>query len=323
MIHITGFEEFAGEQSPASALARADYITTGTLALVAGRFSSGITTQNGMLSRKMPWTTDRFSTGFAHQFSDRGSVASLKIGDTALVLWMNPDNGMPMVNDQMGGALPTKNRWYYFEMEITRPGQVTVFINGRQEMTFALAAALAAQEVEVGLGYVAPSSYRPGVTPVPVDSASKTYDDWYMRDDARLGPISVTTRFPNQDAHVEWFNTDAGKSSHANTVSLHPPIPLDHYVASAVIGAEDRFKSIQPLASNNAVVATGIVVMARKSPTFDAKLGVFIGGNAEDRAGARTVGADWKTQYVCFEAVASDTPDKITTSEFGFNVTAP
>jgi hypothetical protein len=322
MIHITGFEEFAGEQSPASALARADYITAGTLALVAGRFGSGISTQGGMLSRKMPWTTNRFSTGFAHQFSDRGSVARLKIGASTLVLWMNPDNGMPMVNDQMGGALPTKNRWYYFEMQIERAGQVTVFINGRQEMTFTLAA-LTAQEVEVGLGWVDPTSYRPaGDTPL-TDTAAKTYDDFYMRDDTHLGPISVTTRFPNQDAHVEWFNTDAGTASHANTVSLHPPQPLDHYLASAVIDAEDRFKSIQPLVSNNAVVATGIVVMARKSPTFDAKLGVFIGGDAENRAGARTVGADWKTQYVCFEAVASDTPDKITTSEFGFNVTAP
>lgn len=321
MIHITGFEEFTGEQSPASALARADYITTGQLSLVAGRFSSGIATQGGMLSRKMPWTTNNFSTGFAHQFSDRGSVARLKIGTSTLVLWMNPDNGMPMVNDQVGGALPTKNRWYYFEMSLARAGQVTVHINGRQEMQFAVDA-FTAQEVEVGLGYVDPVSYRPGVTPVPSDTAAKTYDDWYLRDDVRLGPISVTTRFPNSDAHVEWFNTDTN-SSHANTLSLHPPQPLDHYVASANIGQEDRFKSIQPLVSDNAVVATGVVVLARKSPTLNAKLGAFIGGDAEDRAGVRTVDADWKTQYICFEAVASDTPAKITTSEFGFNVTAP
>jgi hypothetical protein len=322
MIHITGFEEFAGEQSPASALARADYITTGTIALVAGRFSNGVSMQNGMLSRIVPWTTDNFSTGFAHQFSDRGSVAQLKIGGTTLVLWMNPDNGMPMVNDQMGGALPTKNRWYYFEMSLTRAGQVTLHINGRQELTFALGAAFAEQAVEVGLGYVSPVSYRPGVDPVPVDDAAKTYDDWYMRDDVRLGPISVTTRFPTADAHVEWFNTDTN-SSHAQTLSLHPPLPLDHYVASADIGKEDRFTSIQPLVSNNAVVATGVVVLARKSPNLDAKLGVFIGGDADDRADTRIVAADWKTQYVCFEAVGTDTPAKITASEFGFNVTAP
>jgi hypothetical protein len=321
MIHITGFEEFAGEQSPASALARADYITTGSIALVAGRFSNGISTQNGMLSRKVPWTTANFSTGFAHQFSDRGSVARLKIGASTLVLWMNPDNGMPMVNDQMGGALPTKNRWYYFEMSLTRAGQVTVHINGRQEMQFAVDA-FTAQEVEVGLGWVDPVSYRPGVTPVPSDTAAKTYDDWYMRDDTRLGPISVTTRFPTSDAHVEWFNTDTN-SSHAQTLSIHPPQPLDHYVASANIGSEDRFKSIQPLVSENAVVATGVVVLARKSPNLNAKLGVFIGGDADDRSAARTVDADWKTQYVCFEAVPTDTPAKITTSEFGFNVTAP
>jgi hypothetical protein len=143
-----------------------------------------------------------------------------------------------------------------------------------------------------------------------------------MRDGVRLGPISVTTRFPTADTHVEWFNTDTN-SSHAQTLSLHPPLPLDHYVASADIGAEDRFTSIQPLVSDNTVVATGVVVLARKSPNLDAKLGVFIGGDADDRSDSRTVAADWKTQYVCFEAVPTDTPAKITTSEFGFNVTAP
>lgn len=322
MIHITGFEEFIGEQSPGAALARADYNVAGEITMVAGRFSSGIATQNGMLSRTVPWTTARFSTGFAHQFSDRGSVARITIGTTSLVLWMNPDNGMPMVNDQVGGALPTKNRWYYFEMQIERTGQVTLFINGRQDMTFALGAALAEQEVTVGLGYLSPVTYRPGVDPVPVDTSTKTYDDWYMRDDTRLGPISVTTRFPTADAHVEWFNTNTN-SSHAQTLSLHPPQPLDNYVASAVVGAEDRFTSIQPLVSDNDVVATGVVVLARKSPTLDANLGVFIGGDADDRSAVKTVGSDWKTQYACFEAVGTDTPDKITTSEFGFNVTAP
>lgn len=322
MIHITGFEEFTGEQSLASVLARADYSSSGTVALVAGRFNSGISTQGGTVSRKLPWTTARFSTGFAHQFSDRGSVARLKIGDTTLVLWMNPDNGLPMVNDQVGGALPTKNRWYYFEMDVTRAGQVTLFINGRQDMTFALAAALTAQEVEVSLGWVDPVSYRPAGDTVPSDTAAKTYDDWYLRDDVHLGPISVTTRFPTYDQHVEWFNTDTD-TSHNRTLSLHPPVPLDHYVASPNIGAEDRFKSDQPLASENAVVATGVVVLARKSPTLNAKLGVFIGGDADDRAAVKSVESDWKTQYACFEAVASDTPAKITTSEFGFNVTAP
>lgn len=319
MIHITGFEEFAGEQSLASAMGRADYTVAGQAVLVAGRFANGVATVGGSISRKMPWTTQRFTTGFAHQFSARGSVARLNIGGKSVVLWMNPDNGLPIMNDQVGGALPTTNRWYYFEVQIERSGLATLYINGRQDMSMILGE-LTAQEVEVSLGFIEPSTYRPGAQ--ISDTGTKIYDDFYMRDESPLGPISVTTRFPTMDTHVEFFNTDA-KNSHAQTLSLHPPQPLDHYVASPTIGAEDRFTSIQPLASDNDVVATGVVALARKSPTMDAKLGVFIGGTVEGRVAVRSVGTNWKTEYCCFEAVDGDTAAKITTSEFGFNVTPP
>lgn len=325
MIHITGFEEFAGEQQPGPALQRADYIVAGNLSMVSGRAASGISSRGGALSRRAPWASAKFSTGFAHQFDARGSVAWLKIGARTVVLWMNPDTGMPTLNDRAGGALPTANRWYYYELEIERAtGNVALFINNKFDSIYNLGAEIVEQQIEVGLGYMQPQSYRADLPAGVTDNAAKTYDDFYMRDDARLGPIAVTTRFPYGDANVEWFKSDASKS-HSEILSLHPPKPLDNYVASADVGDEDRFTSSIPLANNNAVVATGVVVLARKSPTLAAKLGVFIGGDgdAELRQDTRLVDSDWRTQYVCFEARESDTVAGITATEFGFNVAAP
>lgn len=324
MIHIDGFEQFAGEQSPAGAMQRADYQTSGQWALVGTKNGIGLGGRQSWISRSLPWTTTRFATGFAHQFDGRGSVAWVKVGDKVVHLWMNPETGLPNLNENIGGALPTSNRLYYYELEIDRAnGVLSLFINNRFDVSFNIGVT-AAQSVEVGLGYVPPNVYRPNVTPAPQDGSTKTYDDFYMRDGARLGPIAVTTRFPGVDKHVEWFRADPTKA-HAVSMSMHPPKPLDNYVASNLVGAEDAFTSPMGLANDNAVVATGVVVLARKSPTLNANLGVFIGGDdkAQRREVARTVESDWRTQYVAFERNESDTVQGIIETQFGFNVAAP
>lgn len=324
MIHIDGFEQFAGEQSPAAALQRAEYLTSGQWALVGTKNGIGLGGRQSWISRSLVWTSTKFSTGFAHQFDGRGSVAWVKVGNKVVHLWMNPDTGLPNLNENIGGALPTANRLYYYEIEIDRAnGLVSLFINNRFDVSYSIGE-VAAQLVEVGLGYVQPSVYRPDVTPAPQDNSTKTFDDFYMRDGARLGPIAVTTRFPGIDKHVEWFRADSTKA-HAVSMSMHPPKPLDNYVASNLVGAEDAFTSPMALANDNAIVATGLVVLARKSPTLNAKLGVFIGGDdkAQRREVARTVESDWRTQYVAFERNDSDSVQGITETQFGFNVAAP
>jgi hypothetical protein len=322
-IHIDGFEEFAGEQNPASAFARAEYSSTGQWALIMGRLGgAGVSAQNAIMSRALAWTGNKFAVGFAHQFNGRGSAAFLDIGSTRIVLWTNPDNGLPYLNDQAGGALPTMNRWYYYEVEIDRAAATaTLFINNRQDTVLALGGAPADQAVTVTLGYLNPLSYRTGIDPSTTDNAAKSYDDFYMIDGARLGPIAVTTRFPNADKNVEWFAADPS-INHSAALSSHPPQPLDKYVASNDIGAEDRFTSGQTLANDNAIIATGIVVLARKSPQLAAKLGVFIGGQpgADLRSATRDVGNDWKTQFVFFDKNNADTVAGIEAADFGITV---
>lgn len=332
MIHIDGFEEFRGEQALSEALTRSDYTVTGTdWTLIAGRGTTfgaaAVAAGSAKLTRVMPWTTPKFTVGIAHYFNSRGAVATVKLGANSYTLWMNPQTGLPYVNGIAGGALPTITRWYYYELEVDRAaGTMTLYINNKFDSVYALEGSLAAiTAATVTLGWRDPSEYRPQLPGggYPTDTGVKAYDDFYMRDGARLGPIMVTTRTPSNDKHVEWFQA-ATSGSHSFSLSLQPPQPLDNYVASDTIGKEERFQSGTPLANANPVVASGLLVMARKAPTLSAKLGVFIGGQAGAplRQDTRIVGSEWRTQYVCFEQVEGDTVAGVTTADFGFNVSS-
>jgi hypothetical protein len=322
-IHFDGFEQFKDE-SLDDAFVRAGYDPAGMWAVVAGRGPSGsaaISASQAALTREFPWNSGKFSVGFCHRFTQRGSVAWLNIGQTRVLLRLDPANGSPYINDSVGNALPTTSRWYYYELEIDRAtGRVYLYINNRLDCSYDLGYVPSEQAVIVNLGYMDPKFYS-DVVPPPADNAVKTYDDFYANDGPRMTPITVTTRFPTFDKNVQWFAAEASKT-HSEALSMQPTQPLDLYVASDVIGAEDRFTSWKPLNNANPVLATGVIVMARRSPEFIAQLGVFVGGQvgAELRQGVRVVPTDWATQYVCFDKNINDTVAGITAADFGINV---
>ena len=325
---IDGFEEFYGAGSPGALLTRAEYATAGTWSVVAGRSSlansSALAGSRANLGRTFDFVGDKFSCGVAHLFDARGSILFLKSGAAEVTLWMHEETGLPMMNDNSGGALPTKNRWYYYELEIDRAADtVSLFINNRLDSTMAMPAGFdAASEITVGIGYRPVGEYRPGAS-YP-DQGNKYIDDFYARSAERIGPIIVSTRFPSLDVNVEWFKAST-TMTHAESLSQHPPDPLDSYVAADTIGKEDRFASSDLLANANPILATSITVMARKAPTLNAKLGVFMGGNAgaDARSANITVATDWVTHYIAFEKDDGDTKAGIEASQFGINVAAP
>lgn len=323
MIHIDGFEEFAaGSSSPTPWITRAEYAVVGNWSTVGGRSSARDSTALAgagcALIRNFQWTTSKFVAGLAFQCNARGSIMSLKIGNARVTLWLDPVTGLPMLNAQPGGSLPTVNRWYYYELELTRD-TVNLYVNHKLDASLPLATA-GATVVEVTLGYTAPSVYGQAFE----DKSQKYIDDFLVRDGDRLGPVVVATRFPDIDVNTQWFSASTA-GSHAQNLSMHPPSPLDHYVASDTVGRQEIFRSTAALPNADAILATGVVVMARKSPTLNAKLGVTLGGQpgAALRGDARVVESEWRTQYVCFEPNASDTPAGITASEFGVVVLNP
>jgi len=336
MIHIDGFEQFRNDGALSSSLVRADYLP-GPYAItaVAGRgrlaAATALSGKNITLTRKHPFTGAQFSVGFAFTFIARGALATVTLGENKYTLWLDANDGLARINDTRGGALPTITRWYYYEIEVDRAaGVMRLFINNRLDIEHPITADLAGlTEASVTLGWRAPSEFRP---PDRVDGdnqywdnddAVKTFDDLYLRDGDHIGPLMVSTRFPTNDKHVEWFLAATG-GSHSASLALQPPKPLDNYVASDTIGQEERFNSGQELANDNPVIATGVLVLARKSPSLDAKLGVFIGGQAGAalREDDRTLESEWRTQYVCFEQVPGDTVIGVKQADFGFNVSS-
>lgn len=331
MIFIDGFEGFSGAGNPASLLQRAEYVASGTLSSVGGRssFVGSAALAGGKVSvtRGFPWTGDKFSCGCAYQFSARGSIMWVKVGGDYLTLWMDEVNGLPMLNEHAGGALPTITRWYYYELFLNRAnGTCELWINNKLDQSVPLpAGAASATTVEVGLGYRDPNDYRPSGFPTYADNGNRYIDDFYARDNDRIGPVIVTTRFPSHDENVEWFMA-ATSGTHSASLSKHPPSPLDNYVAGDTIGKEDRFTSGVLLPNANEILATGVFVMARKADTLNAKLGVFMGGNAgaiSARSAKLTVDNNWKTQYASFEKTGGDTKAGVEASQFGINVATP
>lgn len=310
MLHIEGFEQFANETELTKAFMRSGYESSGIWTVVTGRgkYSRAIGASNATLSRTFDWVGDKFSTGFAHSFGARGSVCWLTFGDKVVPLSFSRETGLPTLGDQVGGALPVKNAFYFIELEVQRGGHITLYLNGRFDVAFEAGDLSAVTTVGVSLGQLDPA-----------DNSVKTYDDFYARNAERLGPIIISTRFPNFDSLTEWQK--AGDApGHSQAVSLLPPTPLDSYIASDTIGKKDIFKSSQPLANDLNVMAIGIVVLSRKSPSIAAKLGVEVGGTVAAHDATLTVDENWHAQYVCFEDGISETSTNVIASDFGVSI---
>ena len=77
------------------------------------------------------------------------------------------------------------------------------------------------------------------------------------------------------------------------------------------------------MANDNPVIAQGVVVLARKAPTLDAKLGVVISSTAQENLRSVEVGEEWETKYLFFENASEITRDQAFNAEFGIYVAAP
>lgn len=321
-LHIDGFDQFALDPGPAAALARAGYTLTGTApVLTPGRVGgSSLAVTQGAIRRAHPWITANFVAGCACRYTGRGSVLWLEFpGGEKLVLWVSPDDGQPRLNTDPTGSLPVLNVWYYFEVVLDRAGSAGLYVNNRLDGTTTLSTAMvAASEVTVCFGTLAPSEYRPGVT--LTDNSAKTYDDIAIRDGARLGPIAIRTRFPNSTDSSDW--TMLGGSSEHGIVSTLPPEPMDKFIAADEVGDQVQFRSNTALPNENPIIATGIVALVRKAPNLDARLLGYIGGEAGAayRDAVTDVGPTWEMKYLTWGAVGGDTKEGIEGAPFGLQV---
>lgn len=325
-LHIDGFDQFLDETKLSDALLRAGYtLTGGTPTLAIGRNDTkGLACTNGAFARLHPWLSNDFAAGCAMLFADRASVMWLELGGEKLVAWASPVDGWTHLNDVAGNALPVKEYWYYYEIALDRTeGVARLYINNRLDAEIELAPAMqAATEVKVCYGAVALTEFDPDANMNL--GARRHYDDIYIRDGLRYGPVVVSTRVPTAHTLVEW-NYTSGTGTPSQILGTLPPEPLDRFMASDVIGSKSKFISSQNLLSGNKVVATGVLALVRKSPMMDAKLRATIGGDGQATARSRDVEVDatYQLKYLTFEEVAGDTPAGIKNTQFGIEVAAP
>ena len=329
-LFIDGFEQFKGEGEMQIALQRANYrlVPKTGIAPQAGRSAGGIGLQitNMRLSREAPWTGEKFAFGCAAFAQGRGTMLMFEILNTPMVVWLDGVEGSPMFQDKRGNSIPWVKHWYYLEVELNRTTmKADFYINGRAEVMGVDLPTAAASESKVIVNF---GTQHPGISAawltVPENGAPCLYDDVYINDGGRLTPVLVSTRFATSSGPVAWDRSPEAPTNHEG-VSMRPPKPLDVNVSSGAIGATDFYQSTDALPTGNAIVATGVCVLARKSLEFDAKLGVFVGDNVNlaRRDASVSVSSGWATHYVAFPYNAGDTKAGLEAAPFGIQVVSP
>lgn len=331
-VFIDGFEQFDGYQAGrdrGSAISRAGYSIHGTVpsTVVGAGQQTALAITNGYIVRRQQWTTNVLSIGCAIAFRDRGALMALQFGEgDLLVLWTHPEDGTPRLNGVIGGSLPILDTWYYFEFEVNRSaGTATLFINNRQELVAPLSAEQReATEIGVFLGEVPSSTFNPDVG-LPT-GFQKSYDDFYIREGGRYGPVRIVTMAPGAWARPVLDPNETwgwwGAENPLQVLRRRPPEPNNVYIATDRLGDIVEFKidetaMRQPVHDGDRVLATGLVALTRRAAGTTLRLRGYIGGSVSQRSAVVVPDGNWRLKYMAFETVGSDTRENINKATFG------
>lgn len=308
-LFFDGFEQFNMADDVAASMRKAGYTAGGSLTTAAGRVAGkAISTYRSSFGRTYPFPGDKFSFGFAAKFTARGGLCSFTGG----VLIMDSVNGLPSFLGVTGGSIPVKARWYYYEIEFDRVARtVEVFINNKSQGTAVMPDTLVgATEVAISLNaYGSPSSVeKPPVN--ESDSATRVFDDFYIRQDARMTPIQVTTRFPTDDVAKGW-QVLPDDISHSQAVGKLPADELDRYIMTNVDNSIDSFSSTDKLPDSHPVRATGAIALLRKTDMDGSTVDVTVGSKSSNISDLTN---KWQYYYRTWEADENDTPDSVNNS---------
>ncbi|KVR21733.1 hypothetical protein WK13_34915 [Burkholderia ubonensis] len=306
-IHFDGFTQFnglagadlakamssAGWKNAASTLTLGQGRLTGSTAL---RMQQSNGNMKPLVQRTINTTADTFWVGFAFNATERAPICAIE-GIT--VDWKA---GISVAG--VGGtAIPARNIWYYYEIEVDRKNQkFRVFINDALDVETDLDATLAAKT-----SYVLSLGAGPGYG----KDSDMRFGDFYCGDSAggkntRWHPIQITTRLPDADYVVPGGNAPPvwNPSSGSDHYKMVNRIPADgtSYIQSGTSGAMDLFSSSVSLPDNSNVVAVGLIAQAKKTDIDNRKLGMVFGGpGAQIEVVQNNLDTDWGMFYAFFD----------------------
>ncbi|QJI52249.1 hypothetical protein [Cronobacter phage JC01] len=307
---IDGFEQFDGDRT--AALMRMAGYSVGGVTLAAGRKgnSRSVSCYRATLSRAWSMVDNLLTLGFAVKFDQRGPLLSVGSGANQLYLWVDPETGLVNLGTGLAAGTPgyinpLKNRWYYFELQLDKStSKATLFVNGKQDISIPLPSFI------TGNLTVLLNPFQLFVAPKE-DYGTRLYDDLYLNDGPRLGPIQVTSRFATADGSKTGWSFD-GAATRWQAVS--PPInELDKFIYTAIDGNENSFISGTSLPDNNPIRYLQLVTLFRKATSDPMSLDFNIGSQVKRES---NISRDWTFRYTMMSASGYDA-DSIKAAEFG------
>jgi len=329
LLHMDGFDQFAninGAAATATTLGTAGYETTmaGTdsLTVTIGRDAGSYALRlrqdsaagNSASFAKAITTSEPVVTfGFAYMATERSKIVQIE----GLI-----DLEWPVgcrLNGVDGEAIPIRNIWYYYELQIDKTAQkIRLFINNRLDIEAPLpaeAANMTVYKLKWGSGVTGSAKTTQHIDDIAFsDSAGSDFN-------ARKGPIAITTRFPQTDHTADWIGSVAGPL--APLVNKRPP-EASSYIQSNISGREATFKSSAPLPNDSPVYAIGIIARALKTDIDKRTIGLVWGDdeNRLEKINAELT-TDNKYYYALFEAPAPGqvwTKEIVESNSFGVKV---
>lgn len=305
---IDGFEQFDGDR--VGTLMRMAGYSLSSLGVVAGRAGGkAILLYRSSVTRDWAMAGQMLSVGFAVKFDQRGPLVALSGGGQSFYVWVDPDTGLLNTGTSVtagapGYMNPLKDRWYFLEMTLNRDNNtLSLYLNGKSDSTVTLPAFLAGT-IQVKLNPF-------DLFTAKQDYGTRVYDDLYLVDGARLGPIQVSTRFPTGDGDKpNWSVTGAAN----NWQAVRPEInELDKFIFTAIDGNENNFVSIEDVQGTAAIRYLQLITMFRKA-TSDPMSLIF--NIDEQKVTEVNISRNWTFRYTMFNA-SGYTPSNIKAAQFG------
>lgn len=268
---MEGFDQFNNESGLAAKLATAGYTTGGIVGIADGRgavtraLSIGSGAAAGSLRRTFASGQNLVVLGFAYRATNaRAQIVSI---DGVVTLGWDAATGRITISGSAGQATIVLSVWYYFEIVIDKTlGEIRVHINNELDLTVALPSG-AAFVTSYVCNWTTASDVKLLDDVVFIDSATGTYTN-------RIGPVQITARVPSVDVDAEW--SAATGNDRYEMVNNIPVIP-SQFIQSNSSGAFSTFLSNTPVQGQDAILAVGVVVVARKSDVDNRQIGLVVG----------------------------------------------
>ena len=284
-VFFDGFEQFDKTEDLVAQIRKAGYSVEGSN-LVMGDGTNGrcLVTKQTSVTLVVPWVSDKMSIGVSAKFSGRGGL--LSINDNPVIA--DSVTGFLRWAGQSGTAIPIRGRWYFYDIQIDRASDTfELFINGKSQgvgkpdLTFA-----GAQNITIKLNaFQSPTTLEQvNVRVDSVDSSTRYFDNLYVTDGERFGPMTITTRFPSESITEEWdTHADGEGISHAEILGKLPSQELDRYIMTNKDGKTEVLKSDKTLPEEaGKVIGVGLVALVRKTNREDASIIFSVGNRTQD-----------------------------------------